>query len=177
MIDFEALGEFIYKFATPIIAFVSLGLNIMQITRDWLNKQKKFKFCITKIQRAGNTLFVRYWIDNLSSKPVNLIRVKLLNEDYRNDECDAFSTPLVVSEDTDIEKLFHKGVSEVTPIFVDGYYSHGGYFAFCPLTQTGLDNEKSALLILTDKGKPIKIPIILNQIITVTNRRVSYSTQ
>lgn len=154
----------LYKVITGIVALSGFILSLIQTIMRHKDQKRDLVFCIikiTKTNQAKNTMLIRYRVDNRSSAPINITRIKLLigDEEYLAHYVPIFAEGYVCDNEMKYFKL-----TDTMPVNLAAYDSHGGYLAFQLPEEKQQNLERTAsLLISTSRGEPAKISLKLNE--------------
>lgn len=165
-IKFSELSEYIYKYATPIIALVGLVMSIIQAYLRHKENKRKLTFGVMDIFVQVNCLCVKYWVYSGSSKPINITRIQAI---YNSEQFDTVYIPTIVQTDPNIEEIIYPEKSDKLPLYLAPYGSHSGFIAF-PRQENNTDTQQITLKISTGEVKPITVLLKKNSTVYIERK-------
>lgn len=152
-----------------VIALASFILVCIQMYLRHRERKRNVVFClknITKLPRneldpSCDYYILRYRIDNLAPNQIGFTNFQLIidNECYSTFFISIFAEKYVYQEETQYIKL-----TDVVPVNLGAYDSHGGYLAFRLPANIQLNSASNLTMIIsTSRGKPKKIQPKLNE--------------
>ncbi len=160
--------ETIYQIVSGGVALVGFVLSLIQTIARSRDNRRNITFCIINITRSkadGEFIIVRYRIDNLSSKSISVVGVRLIFDD---EEYPAHFISIFAEKYDYGGKDLYVKLTDVLPITLGANDSHGGYLSFrIPKEKIPDPKIPVTLVISTNHGKPVKKTLSLNQNIRI----------
>lgn len=165
-----------WEIISGILGILGFILSVGQIIYSILKRRRKMIFCLTNDLRLNdksynkNYLHMPYRVDNLSSLPIALTRVRFIigkeNFDAHFISMHAFSS---IEEDSNGDTIFDEAVgTDTLPVNLDPNYSHGGVLIFQIPKEIYLNLEAPLNLeISTSHGKTVEISLKLHENILI----------
>lgn len=155
-----------WEIISGILGILGFILSVGQIIYLIIKRRRKMIFCLSNDLRFDkNQLHMYYRVDNLSSLPIALTRIRLIIGKEKFDAHFISIRAFSCSEELLIEDtrapIFNKAVgTDILPVNLDPNYSHGGVLAFQLPKEIQLNLEAPLNLeISTSRGKTVKISL------------------
>lgn len=153
-----------WEIISGVLGILGFIISIVQIISNIISNRRNLFFHLDAAYIRGKSLIIRYRVDNLSDKPINITSFQLIvDERYVNaNYISIFATESKYKSNGEV--IFHQAKgTDTLPLNLYGGESHGGHLSFVlpEGVQPSLETPLS-FRVSTSHGKPFQMKLSQN---------------
>lgn len=153
-----------WEIISGVLGILGFAISVVQLISSAIGNRRNLLFHLDAAYIRGNSLLIRYRVDNLSDKAINLTSVQLITDSgaINANYISIFATESTYRSGEDV--IFHQSKgTDTLPINLSAGESHGGHlsFVFSEDSQPSLEMPLS-FRVSTSHGEPFQMKLSQN---------------